>query len=104
MGKRIQTPEPPETVTLPKTSIDLIFQTLEEMKNEIIELRGKIEKEQFGSGILTTKEAAEFCGVSRWTIDNYYKRKIIDKVISGCKVGYSVEDLKKIRKVKKGAR
>ena len=99
MGKRIDTPTPPETVTIPKSSFDNIFRTLEDMKDEIKELRKRLEGIPQPQVVLNVKEAAEYCGVSRWTIGNYTKQKKIQKVVSGCKTGYTIDKLNKVRKI-----
>lgn len=98
MTKRIETPPPEETVTIPKSSFDAIFRTMEEMRDEIASLRTRLDDKM--NRLYSREEAAKFCGVSVWTINNYRKQGIIHKVVQGCRTGYLEKDLLKVRKIK----
>ena len=102
MSKRIETLPPEETVTIPKATFDNIFRCLEEMKAEIVALRKRLENVQPKlEKVYTREEAARFCGVSVWTINNYRKRGLIHKVVQGCHTGYLERELTKVKKKKK---
>ena len=95
MTKRISTPEPEETVTIPKSSFDNIFRAMEDMKQEIADLRAVIAGVEKADRVFNIKEAAEYCGVSRWTILNRIKAKKLHKVERGGKVGILKSELDK---------
>ena len=101
MSKRIQTPEQPETVTIPKSSFDNMFRMMEKMQDEISELKAMVAAKPKETRILTTNEAAEYCGVTRQTISDWVRKKRIHKVMAGCKFGFTMEELNTVREIKK---
>lgn len=99
MGKNIQTPTPVETVTIPRASFDALFTTLEEMKREIAMLRKEIPEHE--DKLFSRAEAADYCKVSVWTLNNYRKAGMVTKVLRGCRSGYLKSDLDKVRKAER---
>ena len=94
MTKRINTPEPTETVTIPKSSFDNMFRMMEKMAKEIADLKDIVaEKVKPKDRVLSVNEAAEYCGVARQTISRWNREKRIHKVQRGCKVGYLESEL-----------
>lgn len=98
MTKRLPTPQPEETVTIPKATFENIFKCLEEMKAEIVALRKRLEPIQQQERLLSVAEAAEFVGVKRQTISAYRRQGKITKVLRGGKSGYLESDLTKVKK------
>lgn len=99
MTKRIHTPQPSETVTIPKSSFDNIFRTLEEMKTEIAELNKRLEGIPKPEVVLNGIEAAAHCGVARQTIYAWARQKKIHRVVRGGKHGFLKSELDKITKL-----
>ena len=98
MTKRINTPEPEETVTIPKSSFDNIFKAMEDMKQEITALRAIIaEKVPTDDRLFNANEAAEYCGVVRQTIYAWTRQKRIRKVVRRGRRGYLKSELDKIK-------
>ena len=99
MGKRIPTPPPIETVTIPKASFDAIFRTLEEMKNEIAGLRARLEEMPKPEIVLNSTEAALRMGVTRQTICAWARQKKIHRVERAGKRGFLATELDKIKAI-----
>lgn len=98
MTKRINTPEPEETITIPKSSFDNIFRCMEDMRQEISNLRELLAKEKKDpvDKLFNIKEAAAYCGVSRWTIGNYIKEGKLIRVRRGGRSGLLKSELDRI--------
>lgn len=100
MTKRIETPQPEETVTIPRSSFDNIFRAMEDMKQEIASLKQMISSgNQSGEIVFSSIEAADYCGRTRQTIYAWTRQKRIHKVIRGAKRGYLKSELDKIREL-----
>lgn len=100
MTKTLPIPPKEETVTIPKSSFDNIFHTLEEMRDEIAALRKRLEgTEQKEENVLNSIQAAKFCGVSRQTIYAWRREKRIKKVERGGKRGYLESELLKVKEI-----
>ena len=98
MSKRIETPQPEETVTIPKASFDAIFRTMEEMAQDIRELKAYIEeKVPKEDTLFTSIQAAEYCGVTRQTIYTWTREKRIHKVVRKGRRGYLKSELDKVK-------
>lgn len=100
MSKRIETPAAEDTVTIPKSSFDNIFRAMEEMKAEISELKALLATKKAESDkLFNQKEAADYCGVSRWTIGNYIKWGKLKRVERGGRVGILKSELDKVKEL-----
>lgn len=100
MTKTINTPEPEETVTIPRTSFDNMFRMMENLSQEVADLKAMIaDKVKASDRVLSVNEAAEYCGVSRQTIGRWRREKRIRKVQRGCKVGYLESELDKAKEI-----
>lgn len=99
MGKSITTPAPIETITIPMSTFDNIFRTLEEMKNEIAGLRARIEGMPKQDVVLNSTEAAERIGVTRQTICAWARQKKIHRVERAGKRGFLTSELDKIKEI-----
>ena len=101
MTKRLPTPPQQETVTLSKSSVDLIFKTLDEMKEEIASLRKRLEGvPAMDDEILNSIEAAKFCGVVRQTIYAWTREGRIKKAERKGKRGYLKSELDRVNRFK----
>ena len=98
MTKRIEIPQPEETVTIPKSSFDNIFRVMEQMRQEIAELHKVIAaKEPTEDVLFNANEAAAYCGVVRQTIYAWRREKRIRAVVRKGKRGFLKSELDKIR-------
>lgn len=96
MTKRINTPEPDETVTIAKSSLDNIFLVLEEMSREIAELKAMVRKSPDDDPIFNSVQAAKYCGCTRQTIYAWARKKKIHRSVRGGKRGFLKSELDKI--------
>lgn len=102
MTKRLPTPDPEETVTIPKSSFDNIFATMQDMlaeiqelHKEVDELRGVAKQDK----LLSVQEAANYCGRSRQTIAAWRRENKIKKVVRGGRTGYLKSELDKVKEI-----
>lgn len=51
--------------------------------------------------MLSRTEAADYCNVSVYTINNYRRSGMITKVVRGCRTGYMQSELDKVKKEKR---
>lgn len=97
MSKRIETPEPEDTVTIARSSLDNIFLVLEAMSKKIAELEEKVVGKTIGDDkLFNSIQAAKYCGCSRQTIYTWAREKKIRRVVRGGKRGYLKSELDKI--------
>lgn len=97
MSKRIEVPQAEETISIPRSTFDDILRCLEEMKEEIRDLRRYIANTPKPDLLMTVSQAAEYCGVTRQTISEYRRQKVLTKVVRGPRTGYLQSDLDKVK-------
>ena len=96
MSKRIEIPQPVETVTIAKSSLDNIFNMLEVMGREIVELKAMLANKVPEDPILNSIQAAKYCGCTRQTIYKWTRENKIRRSVRGGKRGYLKSELDKI--------
>lgn len=100
MSKRIEVPQAEETISIPRSTFESIFRCFEEMKDEIAALRMSIADAGKPDILMTVSQAAEYCGVTRQTIAEYRRQKLLTKVVRGARTGYLQSELDKVKQLK----
>ena len=76
-----------------------LIESMERLNRIICESMGVRQAEDLETDrLLSRAEAAEYCKVSVYTINNYRRDGKITKVIRGCRTGYMRSDLDRVKK------
>lgn len=104
MTKSLPIREQEETVTIPKSSFDAMFNVMDQMHQDIVALKKELAQMRESllekvptepEPLLSVNEAASYCGKTRQTISLWVREKKIKKVRRGGRSGFLKSELDK---------